>query len=179
MRVERLSQDQIEAATLELLHGYGKSFGTVGFPVPVEEILECHLRLTLDFGDLKASTGFDDVLGATWIKHKRVMVDTRLDPKENPKTEGRYRFTLAHEIGHWQLHRIYYEFDAMQATIFGNAKSIPSIVCRRSSAKDPMEWQADAFASFLLMPTQMIEAAWVEEHGSSVAYKASREIHEL
>ena len=65
MKVERLRKEEIEAATLELLGAYGKSFPQVTAPpVPVEEILECHLRLSLEFGDLKASLGFDDVLGA-------------------------------------------------------------------------------------------------------------------
>lgn len=180
MRVERLRKEEIEAATLELLGAYGKSFPKVTAPpVPVEEILECHLRLSLEFADLKASLGFDDVLGATWIKHKRVVVDTQLDPTENPKAEGRYRFTLAHEIGHWQLHRIYFEADLLQGTIFGKATAPPSIVCRRSSAKESMEWQADAFASLLLMPEHLIEAAWREEHGSSNAYQAAEELNSL
>ncbi|MBK8008612.1 MAG: ImmA/IrrE family metallo-endopeptidase [Rhizobiales bacterium] len=33
------------------------------------------------------------------------MIDDSLDPEENPSMLGRYRFTLAHEIGHWRLHR--------------------------------------------------------------------------
>ncbi|MBA3709180.1 MAG: ImmA/IrrE family metallo-endopeptidase [Planctomycetes bacterium] len=178
MKVDFLKKEQIEAATLELIQAYGKKYGEVSLPVPVEEMLECHLGLSLEFGDLKDVTGFEDVLGATWIKNRRVVIDTQLDPTENPDKVGRYRFTLAHEVGHWQLHRIYFEIDPLQRTIFDAATSRPSIVCR-SSNKEPMEWQADTFASYLLMPAHLVEAVWREEHGSSVAYQAAGEISAL
>jgi len=179
MKVDYLKKEQIETATLELIQAYGKKYGEVSIPVPVEEMLECHLGLGLEYGDLKEATGFGDVLGATWIKDRRVVIDTSLDPTEYPDQEGRCRFTLAHEVGHWQLHRIYFEIDPLQRTIFDTKDSRPSIVCRRSSSKEPIEWQADVFASYLLMPTHLIEAAWREEHGSSVAYQAAAEITAL
>ena len=36
----------------------------------------------------------------------------------------------------------------------------PSFVCRSSQAKEPIEWQADFYASCLLMPRKLVMAAW-------------------
>ncbi len=45
------------------------------------------------------------------------MIDESLDPKKNPAKEGRYRFTLAHEGGHWRLHRHLFAKDPAQASL--------------------------------------------------------------
>ena len=90
------------------------------------------------------------------------MVDESLDPEVTPSKEGRYRFTLAHEGGgHWRLHRHLFAKDPAQTSLFGGPAT-PSIVCRSSQAKEPVEWQADFYASCLLMPRQLIMAAWDE-----------------
>lgn len=38
----------------------------------------------------------------------------------------------------------------------------PSVVCRSSQAKEPIEWQADFYASCLLMPRKLVMTAWDE-----------------
>lgn len=119
-----------------------------------------------------------DVLGATWIQDKVVLVDQSLDPTDNPRKEGRYRFTLAHELGHWELHRHGFLAEAAQPSLFGD-KPAPSIVCRTSSRKEPMEWQADMFAGYLLMPKDMVLAAWKARFGNFEPYIAEKEIEGL
>ncbi len=37
-----------------------------------------------------------------------------------------------------------------------------SVICRSSQAKEPVEWQADFYASCLLMPRKLVFAAWDE-----------------
>jgi Zn-dependent peptidase ImmA (M78 family) len=37
---------------------------------------------------------------------------------------------------------------------------VPSVVCRSSEAKLPVEWQADFYAACLLMPRKLVFAAW-------------------
>ena len=46
------------------------------------------------------------------------MIDRSLDPGENPSMQGRYRFGVGHEIGHWRLHRVYVASDPDQAALF-------------------------------------------------------------
>jgi len=178
-KVPFIPTEHIEAAGLCLLAEYGRKYGeVVAPPVPVEEILEAHLGLGLEFDDLPGRIGVPDVLGATWIQDRRVLVDESLDPEENPAREGRYRFTVAHEVGHWELHRRFFVEDAAQPSLFEAAKK-PSIVCRTSSRKEPMEWQADAFAGFLLMPKDMVLKAWEAHNGSLAPYIAAAEMADL
>jgi IrrE N-terminal-like domain len=57
------------------------------------------------------------------------------------------RFTLAHEIGHWQLH---------QGTVY--FRDIPIVAGdRASSNRDPVEREANRFAEELLMPADLVK----------------------
>ena len=47
-------------------------------------------------------------------------------------------------------------------TSFLDAASEPKFICRSSQAKERVEWQADFYASCLLMPRKMVFAAWDE-----------------
>lgn len=119
-----------------------------------------------------------DVLGATWIQEKKVLIDSSLDPTINSSMEGRYRFTIGHELGHWELHRHLFLKDPRQTSLFEIIKE-PSIVCRKRDKKVPMEWQADCFAGHLLMPKDMIFNVWEETSGSLAPYLATDEIADL
>jgi hypothetical protein len=141
-------------------------------PISIEDIMEKHLRLGIEFDDTHRLFGIPrrglnigegpDILGAMFFDEKRVVVDESLDPEENPNKEGRYRFTLAHEGGgHWRLHRRLYSKDPAQASLFGRP-SVPAVICRSSQAKERVEWQADFYASCLLMPRELVFAAWCE-----------------
>lgn len=168
MKVGYLVEDEIEAAAAAALASYGRKYGEVlAPPVPVDEILECDLKLDFGFEDLKADFG-DDALGALWAGERRVRVDASLDPTLFPEKEGRYRFTVGHEIGHWQLHRHLFVADANQGSLF-DEPSEPSVVCRTGSRKPPIEWQADAFSARLLMPAGMVTRAWSEAKGGRAA----------
>ena len=94
---------------------------------------------------------------------REIFIDKSLDPIEHPTMEPRYRFTLGHEIGHWQLHREYLQQPFSQAGLFGNSSPAPMVICRGSQAKERVEWQADYFASCLLMPRNLLHFWWREE----------------
>ena len=163
--VPYLPEVRIERDADALVAEYAHRRGTpITGPVPVEDILELHLGLTFAIEDLTALFGTDGVLGAIWFNEQLVRIDTRLDPSENPSRLGRYRFTLAHEIGHWRLHRSYYREDPAQAALF-DGRGQPAFVCRAGD-KIPVEWQADTYASYLLMPKSLVVAAWKEWRGN-------------
>ena len=144
-------------------------------PIPIEDIMEKHLKLGIEFDDTHRlfgvpRTGIDlgqgpDILGAIFFDEKRVVVDESLDPEVYPNKEGRYRFTLAHEGGgHWRLHRSLYARDPAQAAQFGGS-SVPSIICRSSQSEERVEWQANFYASCLLMPRNLVFRAWKRKFG--------------
>lgn len=155
--VPPLTDQQIADQALLLLTEYGQQRQpVVRPPVPIEEILEVHLKLALEICDLQAAYGHPDLLGAIWFKDRLVRIDQSLDPAKAPKMMGRFHFTLAHEVAHWWLHREHFADNADPAT---EGMSAPTFICR-TSAKPRLEKQADIFAANLLMPAGLVLSAW-------------------
>lgn len=165
--VPYLRKDVIEADAALLLTEYGQQHGPITSPpVPIDEIVELQLKLTLEIRDLQQIFGFGDVHGAIWFRSQRVGVDQSLDPARYPARRGRYHFTLAHEAGHWRLHRHLFLGRSDQPSLFPDQEQKPDYVCRSSEKKKPVEWQADQFAANLLMPRHFVMQAWQEWHGT-------------
>lgn len=165
-QVPYISDSELEAAANHVIAQFSAKHGLSNeAAIPVDAIIETLLGLTFEMGDLRKEYETDDILGATYIKEKRVVIDESLDPYETPHKEGRYHFTVAHEIGHWVFHRPLIEQAASQPSLFGE-NDTPSIVCR-SSNKDRMETQADKFAGYLLMPGDRVLATWKRLFGST------------
>ena len=167
INVKFLSEQQIERDAQALLSAYFHELGKpVQIPVPAEDILELHLGLSLDFDDLQSVLGIPDVLGALWADKREVFIDQSLEPTEHPDMEGRYHFSVGHEIGHWRLHRQYLTNAGSQVAMFTDSDPQPTVICRTSQKKQPIEWQADYFSSCFLMPRQCVLDAWFDRFGS-------------
>jgi Zn-dependent peptidase ImmA (M78 family) len=171
LKVKYLPKQNIEWNAQKLLAEYGGRYGeVVAPPIPVEEILEKHLKLTLEIDNLAARLGHPDILGALWVPDKLVAIDESLEPSEHPSKEGRYRYTVGHEIGHWVQHRHYFLENPDQRLLFPKNTPEATVICRTSQSKDPMERQADYFSAYLLMPKEMVYSAWEKHHGSMTPY---------
>jgi hypothetical protein len=178
VKVKYLKEEEIEFASGRLLRAYEEKFDLkIEPPVPLDEIVESLLELDIRLDCLATLLRRSNVLGAIWIEDKRIRIDDSLDPSVTPSKTGRYRFTLAHEVGHWELHRSYFLARSMQGGLF-NQSSEPSVVCRAGDT-EPIEWQANAFAAHLLMPKQMIFDAWEQLNGDLRPYNAAEEINYL
>jgi len=153
-RVNWLSKEQIKSEAALLLDSYSFFRGMEAEPpIPVEHIIEAYLRFTLEYEDLEEIIGFSDVLGATWLRQKRIAINEKL----LGKNIGRMVFTCGHEIGHIVLHSRYiagHEEKALKRT--GGQE----IVCREVASKKRGEWQADYFAACLLMPEENVRRAY-------------------
>jgi Zn-dependent peptidase ImmA (M78 family) len=151
MKIPWLTKQSIADAASSVLADYEtKIKRRVQPPIPVENIIERGLNLRLGFNDLRKKLKLSDVLGATYVKEKIICVDQSLAENKN---EGRLCFTFAHEAGHWVLHRKLVD----QACRTGGGNSF--IFCRIKDAKKPIEWQADYFASCILMPEKAVRDA--------------------
>ena len=104
--VPYLSEEAIESDAAALLAEYAQARGAaLKPPIPIEDIVEKHLKLGVEFDDThrlfgvpRSGLGLEpDILGAMFFDDARIVIDESLDPEENPAKEGRYRFTLAHE----------------------------------------------------------------------------------
>lgn len=120
-------------------------------PVPVEEIADSHLGLLIrDVEDLTAAPGAPLLTDAQAISG--LLFPTRgeiwVNAAEAREWPRRRRFTIAHELGHWRLHR------DVERPVFCRSGSIdPS---ERSTALPPPEEQANAFAAAVLMPARLM-----------------------
>jgi len=145
-----IPKKRLERRAQELISAYETATGRpVKPPIPVEIILESHLGLGLEIADLKTLLDKKDVIGATWIPEKKVVIDSSLE--QGPR--GRFYFTVAHEIGHWVLHRELIQEMVMREDVRS------AVVCRDSESRKSGEWQADYFAGALLMPEGMLREA--------------------
>lgn len=175
-----LHEKQIEREADLLLDEYALKFSPVANPpVPIDSIAELHLQLALEYLDMKSLFPMADVHGAIWFQQARIGIDQNLDPDANPSRRGRYHFTLAHEVGHWRLHRQHFVTNPAQRQLFDDGTPRPDVVCRSSEGNQPVEWQANAFASCLLMPRKLVYAAWSECRGVDDAPVALSELRSL
>jgi Zn-dependent peptidase ImmA (M78 family) len=187
LKVTWLSKKSISAKASRVIADYeAKTKRRVELPIPVESIIERGLGLRLGFLDLRRKLDMDDVLGATFVKERTICVDRSLAENQN---EGRLCFTFAHETGHWVLHRELVEnacrtgggigynllrgqasesasLEALEFNLSRNPRSGGFIFCRGREAKQPIEWQADYFASCLLMPEDAVRRAFCKCFGA-------------
>jgi len=165
--VSYMPESRIETDAEALLDAFVKATGTaLTAPVPIDDIVEKHLKLGIEFDDLHRRFGAPnsilaqgpDIIGAIFLSQRRIVVDEFLDPDADPSKEGRYRFTVAHEVGHWRLHRGLMGKDIGDVPVEDSPQAM--VICRSSEAKARVELQADIFASCLLMPRRLVQAAW-------------------
>ena len=116
----------------------------LALPVDLNQVVR-YLGLSLDETPLE-----NEYSGFLAVKEKTIVVNLRHPP-------ARRRFTIAHEIGHYQLHR--------------RSEDIPvfidrAVYHRKESAEGVdhlMEMQANAYAAGLLMPEALLDA-YLEKH---------------
>ncbi len=123
-------------------------------PVPIEEIAEAKLGLDIvPVPGLQDALRSDDygVVGFLTSDLKEIHVDEWIWKHRY----NRYRFTIAHEIGHLVLHRDLYEsrrFDSIHTwKVFINSIS--------DEVHGWYEWQAYAFAGLVLVPGDALRQA--------------------
>jgi Zn-dependent peptidase ImmA (M78 family) len=161
--VSWLTKPQIDLKVHELLNRWAIFIGEeVKPPIPVEAIAEKYLGLIIEYDNLEEILGIPDVLGATWVEEKRMVVNKSL----LEGVEGRITFTCGHEIAHWILHRKYLLEQSSHLNQIENEES-PAIICRISTSKSRGEWQADYFSACLLMPQGEVENAYERAFGTA------------
>jgi hypothetical protein len=132
----------------------------VPLPVPVEQWIERPLGYTFSIADL--SRLGDDVLGATFVNEREIVISDRI------RHEGRLRFTCAHELGHMTLHAG--EIGKQPLIERASSSYAPAIQSRK------LEWEADRFAAAFLMPMPVVAAELVRVCESSSDSTALAEI---
>ena len=136
MEFVQLSHDDIEKEAKHFLDTFFADRDTPHvLPIPIESIAEHYLGYDIEISD-EGVFANPLVLGGIMFDEKKIIVNVATESHE-----GRYSFTLAHEVGHHVLHKAIFE-----------AAHNDQMVCREDANKPIEERQADHFAGALLMP---------------------------
>lgn len=163
----KLSGKQIEAIAIGLLAKYAPECLREPRAIPTDVILNgvrAETGVDLAFEDLPHGPDVD-LRGVTIFSRGLIVLDKSLadDPKRNPYL----RFTLAHELGHWILQRhrpirLVPEEDAADEVV----DSIHQLSSTRrppfQTVEDWVEWQANHFATHLVLPRRPLRIAVVQ-----------------
>ena len=104
MEFDPLTPDDIEQrATLFLMNYFAECKTPHVIPTPIESIAEHYLGYDIEITD-EGVFANPLVLGGIIFDQKKIMVNTAAEAHE-----GRYSFTLAHEVGHHVLHKAIFE----------------------------------------------------------------------
>lgn len=186
--IDILSRDKIDNEAEKFLMKYRPKALKKATKLDLEALIENDLEVEIDYQNLDKD---HQILGATIFrdgymevynnekkelkkfKSNTMIFDIQLS--EDYKQAGRFLFTLAHEIGHWVLHKKYFFIDEGQQSIFDycSKEEKSSIICAKRSETDMIrvrkkteqewvEWQADNFASSILMPKQVFKLTYEE-----------------
>lgn len=120
-------------------------------PVPVERIARDHLGLLIDeHDDLRSLPGAPQDQGQLSGMIDPPNMTIWLDRREAQSYPGRRRFTIAHELGHWQLH-----VNAGDGVFYDRGCDISDVSAPASAGDKGLgrrEAEANEFARELLMP---------------------------
>lgn len=156
LRCGFLPDDAIAAAAGALL---AEHHPALTIPVPIEEIVEFGLGIEIrPFRGLRERFGFE---GALTRDLRTIVVDEgMMDRREN-----RYRFTLAHEVGHLVLHG---ELIAA-APVTDKRTWRDEVRAIDSQSYAHMEHQAYRFAGCTLAPAEPLRRVYAEMHELAMA----------
>jgi tetratricopeptide (TPR) repeat protein len=152
-QVSYLSDVELEILADSLLERYQREIEPIfGPPVPVEKIADFLLELNIEWLDIP-DTDKEPILAYLHPNSRTIRFnERRLDYFE--QYPGVYEYTLAHEIGHYQLHVL--AEDGFEANSWPDQVYVYR---HRQADKDRREWQAERFASYLLMPASLLVPA--------------------
>jgi hypothetical protein len=129
-------------------------------PIPVEDIVDsCFGLLVRDVEEMAAAPVPGGLGGGEWISG--LLLASRgeiwVNAEDGRRWPPRRRFTIGHELGHWELHR------SGQQTLFCRSGHVEPSDSQPEDLGEPppgrplTEEEADVFSAALLMPTHLIE----------------------
>ena len=172
--LERIARDVIIAYDPRLYYGSPAA-------IPIEDIIEAQ-GLVLEYqylrnnGRVLGETIFDDGLTAIydWENHRydllpvkggTILIDCSLCEEET--STGRLRFTCAHELAHWCLHKKLYLGTGESAALMPAAK------------ETDMEYQANLLGSAILMPLAQVKRCFYQLRSGRTSKQIVAEAAEL
>lgn len=140
-------------------------------PVPIEEIADSHFGLLV-----RDVSGIAEKLGIEVHDRERISgalvpekAEIWIDAGESLQWPRRRRYTIAHELGHWVLHR------GPDSVFCRTAAIEPAVTATSMAGATPeswgwdemperpgIEWEANVFGGALLLPPNLVRRVWNE-----------------
>jgi Zn-dependent peptidase ImmA (M78 family) len=167
-------KEALEAIARKVISQYDPRLLHAPSPIPVESIIEQVYGLTMEFqfirsnGRVLGETVFETAMVPIYergngggyklipVKAGTVIIDASLI---HNRGDGRFRFTCAHELAHWVLHKEFYTQRGETAAMTSAARS--------SETDAAIERQADRLGCYLLMPKGAVKMAFYNTNGSA------------
>lgn len=118
---------------------------------PLDKICEQQLGLQYCYLNLPQAQNGEDVSGYILFDKKAIVLNN-LECKHS-YYKGRINFTIAHEIGHWILHKGLYDYDKPRFIL---------LQTEFAEESETIEYEADYFSACLLMPKGLVKKKWNE-----------------
>ena len=166
--VPLIRKEDMDLEATKFLEKYCPEALETPMPLPVEEIVEFKMGLEIDYANLTPDAStlgmmvFSD--GVTEIYRKdtgeyipqEVKRGTMLIESDLTDIPGRERFTIAHEMIHWDKHQLRFTALSYQDKTIAKACRCPKErVYQVRTPEEWLEWQADNLAAAILMPAEM------------------------
>ena len=196
-----LSKLKIEEYAYEFLSKNSTESLNKAMQTDIEYIIENKLNISLQFLKLDSTKNLLGMTIMNPMKVKflnensqivegifdrnTILINEFLANEENQ--EHRLYFTLAHEVGHWYLQRKDAYIDSGQQSLFGEDTTKSSVnrfidnidifksLKRKKlvTEEDWLEWQANYFASCILMPKKMFKNEYIKLQNKNFFEKVS------
>ncbi len=145
-------------------------------PIGIEEIIKSLYKDEITIIPITDKTNnFPDFAMAGISEGGHLFINMR-DFDNRLKHEGTKRFTLAHELGHWELHFPNKDKkDQVKFNLFETSSNEPLFKCRKEDIENsPMDWDeinANRFAAAILMPENLIQLVWQNQIHQKISDK--------
>ena len=167
MTQQYYQKETLETIARHVISKYDGSLLRTPASIPVETIMELVYGLKIDFqfirnnGRILGETVFEDMVVPIYERENEegyklipvtagtVIIDASLI---NNRGDGRFRYTCAHELAHWVIHKGFYTQSGVTAAMTKAVKS--------SESDKAIEWQADRLGSYFLMPKGVVKMAF-------------------
>ncbi|MDD4474212.1 MAG: ImmA/IrrE family metallo-endopeptidase [Eubacteriales bacterium] len=167
MTPQYYQKETLETIARHVISKYDGSLLRTPASIPVETIMELVYGLKIDFqfirnnGRILGETVFEDMVVPIYERENEegyklipvtagtVIIDASLI---NNRGDGRFRYTCAHELAHWVIHKGFYTQSGETAAMTKAVKS--------SESDKAIEWQADRLGSYFLMPKGVVKMAF-------------------